>query len=53
MDKMAMKEHYWKYSLIVIILLLGTILFLEITPFLSGILGAVTIYIMVRRQAFF
>lgn len=53
MVRMAMKDQYWKYSLIVIILLLGIILFLEITPFLSGILGAITIYIMVRRQAFF
>lgn len=48
-----MKEQYWKYSLIIIILVLGVILFLKITPFLSGILGALTIYIMVRRQTLF
>ena len=45
-----MKEQYWKYSLITIILLLGIILFLEMTPFLGGILGASTIYILLRKQ---
>lgn len=44
------KEQYWKYSLITIILVLGVILFVEFTPFLGGILGACTIYILVRRQ---
>ena len=39
------KEHYWRYSLITIILGLGVILFFKITPFLGGILGAFTIYI--------
>ena len=30
------KEHYWRYSLITIILGLGVILFFKITPFLGG-----------------
>lgn len=47
---MSTKEQYWKYSLITIILVLGIILFIEIIPFLSGILGATTIYILVRNQ---
>lgn len=47
---MNLKEQYWKYSLIAIILVLGIILFLEFMPFLSGILGASTIYLMVRNQ---
>ena len=47
---MNIKEQYWKYSLITIILALGIIIFLEITPFLSGILGAFTIYVLVRKQ---
>lgn len=47
---MNLKEQYWKYSLIAIILALGVILFLEFIPFLSGILGASTIYLMVRSQ---
>lgn len=47
---MSTKEQYWKYSLITIIIGLGIILFLQITPFLGGLLGALTIYILVRRQ---
>ena len=49
---MGIKENYWKYSLVAIIVGLGVILFLKITPFLSGILGAFTIYILVRGQMF-
>lgn len=44
------KEQYWRYSLIVIILLLGILIFLKLTPFLGGILGAMTIYILLRNQ---
>lgn len=47
---MSTKEQYWKYSLISIILGLGIILFRQITPFLGGFLGALTIYILVRKQ---
>ena len=47
---MSVKEQYWKYSLIAIILGLGLILFLKMSPFMGGILGACTIYIMVRKQ---
>ena len=34
-----MKERYWKYSLIVIILGMGYLMFRQATPFLNGILG--------------
>ena len=47
---MSLKESYWKYSLITIILVMGIILFVEFTPFLGGILGAFTIYILLRKQ---
>lgn len=47
---MSVKEQYRKYSLITIILGLGPLLFLKMTPFMGGILGACTIYIMVRDQ---
>ena len=47
---MSTKEEYWKYSLIVIILFMGIIIFRQITPFLGGLLGALTIYILVRGQ---
>lgn len=49
---MTFKEQYWKYSLIIIILFMGVILFIYFSPFFSGILGASTIYILVRRQMF-
>ena len=42
---MSIKEQYWKYSLIVIILFMGVI-----TPFLGGLLGALTMYILVRTH---
>ena len=47
---MSVKEQYRNYSLITIILGLGLLLFLKMTPFMGGILGACTIYIMVRDQ---
>lgn len=47
---MSTLEQYWKYSLIAIILVLGVILFIEFTPFFGGILGAFTIYILVRNH---
>lgn len=47
---MNLKEQYWRYSLIVIILLMGVIIFRQITPFMGGLLGALTIYILVRGQ---
>ncbi len=50
---MNFKEQYWKYSLIALILGIGAILFIKFIPFLSGILGASTIYILVRRQMFY
>ena len=47
---MSIKEQYWKYSLIVIILGLGIVIFREFIPFLNGILGAFTIYVLLRGQ---
>ena len=47
---MSVKEQYWRYSLISIIIVLGIVLFQQITPFLGGLLGALTIYILVRKQ---
>ena len=40
---MSVKEQYRKYSLITIILGLGLLLFLKMTPFMGGILGACTV----------
>ncbi|WP_321437528.1 AI-2E family transporter [uncultured Bacteroides sp.] len=49
---MNAKAQYCKYSLIAIILILGVIIFIRFTPFLNGILGALTIYILLRKQMF-
>ncbi len=48
-----MQEQYRKFSLIILIVVIGVVLFYEFTPFLSGILGAFTIYILVRKQLLF
>lgn len=50
---MSIKEQYWKYSLIVLILLLGVVIFWEMTPFLGGLMGAFTLYVLLRKQAFY
>lgn len=47
---MTVKEQYWRYSLVVIILLLGVIIFFKMLPFLGGLLGAMTIYVLLRGQ---
>lgn len=47
---MSFKTQYKRVSLIVIVLLLGLIIFSEMRSFLSGILGAMTIYILLRKQ---
>lgn len=47
---MINKIGYWKYSLILLILFLGIIIFQQASPYMSGVLGAFTIYILVRKQ---
>lgn len=47
---MSIKEQYWKYSLITIVLVMGMVIFIKLSTFLSGFLGALTIYILVRKQ---
>lgn len=43
-----MKEQYWKYSLIIFIIGLGILLFRQAQPFMNGILGGFTLYILLR-----
>lgn len=47
-----MKELYWKYSLITLILFLGFILFQQAQPFMNGILGAFTLYLLLRKATY-
>ena len=44
-----MKEQYWKYSLIIFIRGLGMLLFRQAQPFMNGILGGFTLYILLRN----
>ncbi len=46
------KEFYRRYSLFVLIVGIGITLFVVVTPFLGGLLGAATIYILLRGQLF-
>ncbi|WP_418983934.1 AI-2E family transporter [Alistipes sp.] len=46
----TIREQYWRYSLFVLILGLGITIFVELIPFLGGLLGAVTIYVLLRSQ---
>ena len=50
---MTTKEQYWKYSLVAIIILLGILIAAKLVAFWSGLLGALTVYILVRKQMFF
>lgn len=51
-NKPIMKEVYWKYSLIILILFLGILLFQQAQPFMNGILGAFTLYLLLRKVTF-
>ena len=44
------KEQYWKYSLIILIALLGVLIVKQLWPFVNGLLGAFTIFVLVRKQ---
>ena len=46
------RELIWEYALLILILVLGIILFRQVRPFISGILGAMTLYILLRKPAF-
>lgn len=45
-----MKEKYFRYSLITLILLLGFLIVSELWSFVNGLLAAFTVYVIVRRQ---
>ena len=46
------RELIWEYALLILIFLLGIILFRQLQPFLSGVLGAMTLYILLRKPCF-
>lgn len=46
----TIKQYYWRYSQIALILILGLLIAREMWVFSGGFLGAFTIYILVRKQ---
>lgn len=46
------RELIWEYALLILIFVLGIVLFRQIQSFISGILGAMTLYILLRKPAF-
>lgn len=47
------RERYFEYTLLVLIVLLGLALIQAALPFLGGILGALTLYMLLRRTNFY
>lgn len=47
---LSVKEQYWRYSLVALILGLGVMICFKLTPVVGGILGAATIYVLLRKQ---
>lgn len=50
---MSFREKYWQYSLFALIVGLGVTIFVKLTPFLGGLLGAATIYVLLRGQMWY
>ena len=47
------RERYFELTLLGLILIIGGLLFYEALPFLNGALGAVTLYLLLRRTNFY
>ena len=47
---MIMKENYFRYSLIILIIVLGWLVISGLWMFVNGLLGAFTVYVLVRGQ---
>lgn len=46
----SVRETYWRYSLFVLILGMGVLIAVELAPLFGGVLGAATLYILLRKQ---
>ena len=46
----SVREQYWRYSLFMIIFGLGAVICIELSPYIGGLLGAMTIYVLLRGQ---
>ena len=47
------RERYFEWTLLGLILIIGGLLFYEALPFLNGALGAITLYLLLRRTNFY
>lgn len=47
------RERYFEWTLLCLILVIGGLLFYEALPFLNGALGAITLYVLLRRPNFY
>ena len=47
------RERYFEFSLLFLIIVLGYALILQAIPFVNGILGAITLYVLLRRPNFY
>ena len=46
------RELIWEYALLILIFVLGIILFRQAQAFMSGVLGAFALYILLRNVSF-
>jgi len=47
------KDRRWRYSLTFILMALGILIVVELNEFISGVLGAFTIYVLMRKTLFY
>lgn len=46
------QEKYFEFALLLLIFIIGYALYVQIIPFINGILGAITLYILLRKYNF-
>ena len=52
MGRISTKENIWKFTLVALILGIGLVLARQAWPYISGVLGALTLYILLRKPTF-
>lgn len=52
MGRISSKENIWKFTLVALILGIGLVLARQAWPYISGVLGALTLYILLRKPTF-
>lgn len=52
MDRQNERERIWKFTLILLIGITGYLLFQQAKPFMAGVLGAFTLFILLRKPTY-